>query len=217
MRNPFQIPDAPDYQTERPQSRLKLTKQISDSHCGPAVLEMLFSHLDIHADQEQITEAAGARHRIKEHGLRIDQLAKATANLAPRAQFWYKEHAEIEDIDTLIHEYNYPIGVEWQNLFYETEEAEYEDTEGAYYDFGHYSIVKDIHLGNDEIVMIDPYHAFAGRDRYFSLQFFEHRWWDVNQIDINGLVRYKRDTRVMFIVTPKGMYFPKMIGMKPLP
>lgn len=196
--------------------KLKRVSQITESHCGPAVLEMLLSNLGLEVDQQALTKAAGATQTIAEYGVRVDELAKAVHHLFAQAQFWVKHQTTVTELQTLCQEYGYPVGVEWQNLFYDSEEEEYEDTEGENYDFGHYSIVKSVDIDNDEIVMIDPFEEFSKSDRYFSLDWFTERWWDFNRVEINGLVRQRKDDHTSFIVTQKGVYFPKTLGMQPL-
>src|SRR5512146_764680 len=79
-------------------SRLRRIEQISENHCGPAVLQMLLENIGVEASQEAITEAAGAARHIARYGTRVDQLAKAVHLLAPGARLWYKEHATVEDL-----------------------------------------------------------------------------------------------------------------------
>jgi hypothetical protein len=184
------------------------------------VLEMLLSHLEIVTSQTKLTAAIKAEEYIDDRGTTPKELAQACAKITTKAQFWYKEHTTIEDLDALINQYKYPVGVEWQNLFYDSVEEEFEDTDGQpfNYDFGHYSVVSQIDTENDEIVMIDPYFEFEDTYRYFSLSWFETRWWDRNKVqdpDTHHIKRI-RDERVSFIITIKGTPFPKILGYKPL-
>lgn len=189
-------------------------RQMSESHCGPAVLEMLLSHLNIATTQDEITHFARVEHRIEEHGTSVLDLARAVRYGFPQVQFWYKDHARVEDLETLVHDFHYPVGVEWQGLFYDTAEEEEEAVDqGATADFGHYAVVKHIDREQDIILVTDPYHSFANQDRFFDLSWFVERWWDDNEISANGYTRFVRDSRMMFIVTPKGTYFPKLLGM----
>jgi len=57
-------------------SRLRWIQQITENHCGPAVLQMLLENIGVNASQQEITEAAGATHTIETLGTRVDQLAK---------------------------------------------------------------------------------------------------------------------------------------------
>src|SRR5512133_2564863 len=91
--------------------------QISESHCGPAVIQMLLSNLGIEVSQEAVAEAGGATELIELNGMRVDQLARAVRVLAPDARFWYKDHSSLDDLIRLVSEYRYPVGVEWQGLF----------------------------------------------------------------------------------------------------
>src|SRR5437763_834817 len=98
--------------------KLKNRMQISDSHCGPAVIQMLLENLGIDVSQENITRAAGAELTIAEHGTRIDQLALAVQTVAPGAKLWYKNKGTLTEITRVINEFSHPVGVEWQGLFY---------------------------------------------------------------------------------------------------
>ena len=97
--------------------------QISESHCGPAVIEMLLDAIGVKWTQAEITRAAGVEDTIEEDGTRIDQLARAVGQLAPQAQFWYKYYSSLSDIQYLLSR-GYGVGVEWQGLFYDSEEEE---------------------------------------------------------------------------------------------
>src|SRR5687767_4068000 len=91
--------------------------QITDSHCGPAVIQTLLANLGVRVTQEAIAEAGGALETIEVHGMRVDQLAHAVHKLAPDVAFWIKFHSRINDLIMLIQNYHYPVGVEWQGLF----------------------------------------------------------------------------------------------------
>src|SRR5574340_1799162 len=103
----------------KPYFRIQRSVQISESHCGPAVIQMLLSNLGILVTQEAVAEAGGATSLIEMHGMRNDQLAQAVKTLAPGAQFWYKEKSQVKDLEALINDYKYPVGVEWQGIFVE--------------------------------------------------------------------------------------------------
>lgn len=180
--------------------------QVTDSHCGPAVLAMLLSYLDIHVGQGEIAAAAEVEHKLEEHGMNIQEMKKAIQIIAPEATFWYKDKSTKEELDYLLHTKRYPVGVEWQGIFYE-----YSDE-----DDGHYSIVVDIDIENDQIFIADPFEPFSGGDREFKLHKFLKRWWDVNEIinPATGNVTHLPDDQMMFIITPKEETFPIELGMK---
>lgn len=187
--------------------------QISESHCGPAVTQMLLSNLGIIVSQEEIAEAAGVADTIEDHGTRVDQIAQAVRVLAPSAQMWVKEEAELEDLLTLVNQYGYPTAVEWQGEFGQNEDDE-EFEEG---DYGHYSIITNIDVDFDTVTIIDPYRDYVLRDRFFSLGEFLSRWWDVNDVfDDMGRSSEEEDYHLLFIITPKGASFPKLLGLRPL-
>ena len=98
-------------------SRLRRIEQITENHCGPAVIQMLLENIGVNVTQEEITEAAGATRTIETHGTRVDQLAKAVHELAPIAKLWYKENAGPDDLEYVLDTCKCPVGVEWQGLF----------------------------------------------------------------------------------------------------
>lgn len=185
-------------------------RQISESHCGAAVLEILLEILGEEFSQEEITAAADAEQSIEEHGLRIDQLALASSRLAPHLQFWYKYKSTLDDLRVVI-DRGYGVGVEWQGLFYESEEDEKEDG-----DYGHYSIVSHIDENKKMIIIVDPYKEFVHQDRIFPIDFFLRRWWDTNEIydPVSGRTRIVEDVRLMFFVTFDNEEFPDHHGFK---
>ncbi len=183
--------------------------QITESHCGPAVIQMLLANLGVIVTQEKITEAAGASKSIEEYGMRVDQLAKAVHSVSKNAKFWYKENSSIEDLDSLINKFNFPVGVEWQGVFDSFEEESLvEDPERC----GHYSIITFI--DNKNLIIVDPFKDFANQDRVFTIKQFIPRWWDTNKaVGDDGKINTKRDSKLMFIVAPFSLSFPKSLGM----
>ncbi len=186
--------------------------QISESHCGAAVLQMLLSNLGVLVSQDEIAAAAGATHTVEEYGLRVDQLILATQRLAPQAQFWYKNEANLTDLNTLVNQYGCPVGVEWQGVFGQDEEEEEEGEE----DYGHYSIVTKLDLDYDTVVLVDPYRDFGLKDRYFNVGEFLERWWDVNEVfdQTDKYSRLVEDYHLLFIVVPRGAAFPKLLDLR---
>ncbi len=187
--------------------------QISESHCGPAVIQMLLEAMGVYVEQEEIAEAGGAAHTIEEHGMRVDQLAIATSKVAPHMQFWYKYHSKLDDLRTIL-EAGYAVAVEWQGLFYESEEEEQaKEPDG---DYGHYSVVIHLDEQKGELVIIDPYKDFINQNRIFSVNSFLRRWWDTNEIidKDTGEKRIIEDMRMLFFVTPLAEEFPAHHGFK---
>jgi hypothetical protein len=182
--------------------------QISESHCGPAVIEMLLDAIGIKWTQAEITRAAGVEDTIEEYGTRIDQLAKAVGVLAPQAQFWYKYYSSLDDIKYLLNR-GYGVGVEWQGLFYDSEEEEaaqnVDDSES-----GHYAVVSHIDEELEAMVIVDPYKDFAEQSRIFSLDTFVRRWWDRNELHdpFTGKTQVLEDVRLLFFITPIAEEFP---------
>src|SRR5512138_484631 len=189
-------------------SRLRRIEQISENHCGPAVVEMLLENIGVNATQEEITEAAGATQTIATHGTRVDQLAKAVHELAPIAKLWYKEKATADDLEHVLNEQKFPVAVEWQGLFADMDEDDD--------DYGHYSIIVHIDKAKDEIIVVDPYKDFVEQSRIVSMNLFLSRWWDFNEVkDLETREKvFKKDERLFFLVTPLNVAFPVELGMQ---
>lgn len=185
--------------------------QISESHCGPAVIQMLLHNLGIEVTQEAITEAGGAGDLIELHGMRVDQLERAVRQLAPQTYFWYKDHSRIEELVQITVDYNYIVGIEWQGLFEDTLEEETQDG-----DYGHYSVVTMADPKSRKITIVDPYKDFRLQDRILTFEFFMTRWWDMNDFPdpLTGKYNLVEDRQMMFLITPEEETFPKLLGMK---
>lgn len=184
---------------------LKRIRQISAVHCGPAVLSMLLSHCGSEINQEALVDAADVRHSLEQYGMTVSEMGDAVKKVAPQLTLWYKKGTTIEEVATIIDLHKYPVGIEWQGVFYEDEDE----------DNGHYSIITNIDKVNKIISIADPYDRFAGTDRSFHIEEFETRWWDENDIydPAIGERRSIRDERMVFIVTPKGESFPHIFEM----
>lgn len=177
--------------------------QISDSHCGPAVIQMLLDGVGLQVSQEDITRAAGAEYTIHDQGTRVDQLALATARLAPNMRFWYKYHATIDDIRTIL-KLGYGVGVEWQGLFYETEEEEAEDYDPDDDERGHYSVISYLDEEEQQLIIVDPYKEFVQQDRIIPVETFLRRWWDTNEVTnpYTGQKHIVKDEQLLFFIKP---------------
>ena len=200
MSNPPQDP--------RKFSRLRRIEQITENHCGPAVLQMLLENIGINVAQEEITEAAGATYTIETHGTRVDQLAKAVQTLAPIAKLWFKEKAAVEHLEYVLDVCKYPVGVEWQGLF--------DDTDDVDDDYGHYSIIANIDQAKDELIIVDPYKDFVDQSRIIKMSIFLNRWWDFNEFKDpdTGEKTFKKDEQLFFVVAPLSVTFPEELGMQ---
>lgn len=190
--------------------RIRKVTQISESHCGPAVLEMLLDAMGITVSQREIARAAGVTQTIEEHGTRVDQLGLACSRLAPQMQFWYKYHSTLDDIRYVLKR-GFAVGVEWQGLFYDDEEDEEEDG-----DYGHYSIISHLDDDRQVLIIVDPYKEFVDQDRIFSVPVFLKRWWETNEIidPATGRPRLSTDEQLLFFVTPIDEYFPEDLGFR---
>jgi hypothetical protein len=200
MQNP--LPDPKRF------SRLRRIEQITENHCGPAVVQMLLENIEVSATQEEITEAAGATRTIETHGTRVDQLAKAVHQLAPDARLWYKEKATEDDLEYVLDVCKFPVAVEWQGLF----DDEDEDDE----DYGHYSIISHIDKIKDELIVVDPYKDFVDQSRIIKMSLFLNRWWDYNEVKDpeTGKKSFKKDEQLFFVVAPRTVTFPDELGMQ---
>ncbi|HSL28684.1 MAG TPA: cysteine peptidase family C39 domain-containing protein [Anaerolineales bacterium] len=189
-------------------SRLRRIEQITENHCGPAVIQMLLENLGVSVTQEEITEAAGATHTIETHGTRVDQLARAVHELAPIAKLWFKDKATPEDLEYVLNECKYPVGVEWQGLF--------ADMDGDDEDYGHYSIIAHIDTAKDELIVVDPYKDFVDQSRIVKMSLFLDRWWDFNEVKDpeTGVKEFKKDEQLFFVVVPLSVVFPVELGMQ---
>jgi hypothetical protein len=169
---------------------------------------MLLENIGVHATQEEITEAAGATHTIETHGTRVDQLADAVHRLAPNARLWFREKASLENLEHVLNENKYPVGVEWQGLFGDMDD----DDE----DCGHYSIIAHIDSAKDELIIVDPYKDFVDQNRIIKISLFENRWWDFNEVkDVEtGEEISKKDEQLFFVVVPLQVLFPEELGMQ---
>lgn len=186
---------------KRPFPEMKRVKQISSSHCGPAVLEALFSHLGLGIGQTRVVKSIRAHKKITKVGLSIRDLSMAATKLGKKKYvFWWKARSSISDIKKIIEVYKFPVGVEWQGVFYEFEDE----------DNGHYGIVTLVDTEKGTLRISDPYKEFAGVDRKFKISFFQRRWWDINIIKGRRL----KDDKMMFVITPKSETWPKELGMK---
>ncbi len=188
--------------------RLRWIEQITENHCGPAVIQMLLENIGVNVSQEEITESAGATLTIATHGTRVDQLARAVNQLAPEAVLWYKEKATPDNLEYVLDICKFPVGVEWQGLFDDIDE----DDE----DYGHYSIVSHIDKLKDELIIVDPYKDFVDQNRIIKMSLFINRWWDYNEVQDpqTGEKVFKKDEELFFVVAPRSLNFPMELGMQ---
>lgn len=200
-------------------------RQISEAHCGPAVIQMLLANVGVEVSQEAVAEAGGAKDRIELHGMRVEQLAMAVNRLAPQMRFYFKDLASIDELVRIVREYRMPVGVEWQGVFEDDEEdstpkenpsALLPDSESEEDDFGHYSIVTQVRLRSKTLLIADPYKDYFSQARIFSFEEFEPRWWDTNEVidEETGQPRLVMDYHMMFVVTRPNALFPIRMGMR---
>ena len=185
----------------KPFPKMKRAKQITSSHCGPAVLEDLFSFLGARFSQTAIVSSIRAGKKIKRIGVDVADLGMAVTKLGKRKfTFWKKTGSTISNLSVIVNKYQYPVGVEWQGVFYEYADG----------DNGHYCVVTRVNKEGGYLRLADPFFRFAGVDRKFKIKNFAKRWWDVNIIGKKTV----KDRRMMFVITPKSDTWPKKLGMK---
>lgn len=185
-------------------------KEISNYACGPATLVMLLSFVGVKASQTGITRSIRATQKIKRYGIDINDLAKAVRIAGKKkVSFWRKQKANVSDLKLVIEKYKFPAGVEWQGEFYENTDE----------DNGHYCVVTKVDKKAGTLRLADPYFNsyfhYGNIDRKFKIPEFVKKWWDTNEVRVAGTskMRTMKDVRVMFVVTPKGVSWPKKLGM----
>lgn len=202
---------ASKYRNEGRFPKIRRVMQISESHCGPATLRMMFNHLGVKFFQREIVQGAQVAKRLKEHGMSLADIVMAVRNLAPGFEIWYKEDTSFSDLDKIVNEIKHPVGVEYQGIFEDVDEDEDEEDE----DSGHYSLVTGIDLEKRKLWMANPYHLYAGQDVVFSFTEFAKRWWDDNELEgEGGKVFSVEDHRLMFVLVRTGETWPAELGMR---
>jgi hypothetical protein len=208
--------------------------QISEAHCGPAVIQMLLTRLGVEVTQEEIAEAGGATTLIEMNGMRVDQLAAAVHRLAPRTFFYVKDNATIAELVRVVNDYRTPAGVEWQGLFEgdddeeieaadpeedEEEDLKLDDSESEDDDYGHYSLVVRAHRRKRQLIITDPYKDYFSQARLFGFAEFDARWYDYNEIPdpISGRPVLVKDDHLFFVVVSRSISFPHRLGMRLFP
>jgi ABC-type bacteriocin/lantibiotic exporter with double-glycine peptidase domain len=184
----------------KPFPKMKRAKQVTSSHCGPAVVEALFSFLGMKVSQASIVKSIRADKKIKMVGLNVDDLGLSVKKLGKgKFTFWKKAGSTITNLSLIVNKYQYPVGVEWQGVFYEYADG----------DNGHYCVVTRVNKEGSYLRLADPFYKFVGVDRKFTLKDFQKRWWDINIIGKKNV----KDKKMMFLVTPKDASWPKKLGM----
>jgi len=192
---------------------LRRLAQLNSYYCGPAVIEVLASYLGGATTQEGVVKAAGLTPKtVKERGVTLEQMAKATGKIFPEYQFWYKKYATIRELAEIINTYKYPVGVEWQGVFDYPDEEVYEDEDD---DPGHISVVTHVSTRENVIMIADPDQHYAGKDRRFTILQFDRRWWDIDEVVDPVTKKHHQvdDYHVMFVIVPQGETFPEKMGM----
>jgi len=205
-------------------------RQLTESYCGAATIQMLLSHYGIEVHQEEVVDAAGVRATVEIHGMSIAEMAKAVKTLTPQMKFWVKRNGTVSDLKKVLREYNYPVGIDWQGIFEVADE--YDGTsyvgvneqslaEAGYSnesndgEHGHYCVAVDVDTNENYIQLADPYGHYADRDRFIRLQEFINRWWDrdVRVDPKTGKKTTIEEYRPFFVILPESIVFPEEMGM----
>jgi hypothetical protein len=202
------------YPDQSPGIWIPKVKQITDAHCGPAVIEMLLAYLGISVSQKALVQTVNAESMIDEYGMRVEQLAEAVSHLFPQVNFLFKNNATLGDLKELVLTYNYPVGVEWQGIF-DLDDEEESDDQGDD-DPGHYSVVTNVDENSKTIVLADPYKSYSLGYRMIPIYVFLNRWWDTNiAIDeVNKEEKTIKDYHMIFLITPNNVIFPKNLKLE---
>jgi hypothetical protein len=207
-------------------------RQISESHCGPAVIQMMLSYLGRDVTQEAVADAGETSSLITMQGMRVDQMALAVRRLAPEGIFYVKDHCTVEELAHVVQDYRYPVGVEWQGVF-EDEDAvaldrankaynpnlyqasALDDSETGEYDYGHYSLVVRADRRRRQLIIADPYKDFFSQARVFDFAVFDRRWYDYNGVPdpLTGEETLVKDDHLMFLIARRNILFPSRLGM----
>ncbi len=202
--------------------KLGRVRQLNGSYCGPAALQILLSHFGIQADQNMLVDAATTRKHVMITGMSIELLAEAVKNTYPAYSLWVKRDSTIMDVEKMVREFNYPVGVDWQGVF---EKNEYHDPYIADDDYsemdkmvrgdeGHYCVITDVDMTKNFVRMMDPYGHYAEQDRFYEVHEFLNRWWDDRTDKLpDGSKKYVFEKRLMFVVVPKSVRIPETMGM----
>jgi len=187
--------------------------QENSYYCGPAVLKALLAFHGKEVNQDDIVEAAGVGHKIKDHGMTVAELGRASSILAPELQFWSKTHSTMGELSAILNMHEQPVSVEWQGVFdYPDEEVDEDEDD----DPGHFSIITKLDTKNNIVLIADPDRHYAGKDRLFSVLEFERRWWDINKVmnPFTNKLEEVDDYHVMFFITKKEDIYPEQFGMQ---
>lgn len=195
----------------KPMPGMARVAQKSVYACGPATLEMLFSYVGQKVSQNALIKSIRAQNRIKIYGISVGDMGKATAIVGKKKfYFWRKQKATVHDLDQIVNKYKYPVGVEWQGVFYENEDE----------DSGHYGVVTKVDKKGGFLRISDPYFNgffdYKDIDRKFRISEFVKKWWDTNEVKVSGSskLRSVKDVHALFVIVPKGEVWPKKLGLK---
>lgn len=188
--------------------------QKTNSHCGPSVIKALLGFQGINVSQDEVVEAALVKKTINEYGMQPHHLAKVVKKLGKNVKFWFKQEADINDLEKLIHKFKIPVGINWQGLFYDSVQEEKQKWKNS--DRGHYSILVSVDKKRGELVIDDPYPDYFNTPRVFTYKWFIKRWHDSDlKIDNKkGTKSITKTKRFIFLIAPKKFIFPKNLGMK---
>jgi hypothetical protein len=214
-------------------SSLSRVRQLTETYCGPATIQMLLSHYGIAIDQQQVVDIAGVQSTVGKHGIPVNDMGRTVKTLASGMKFWVKRFGTITELQKIVREYNYPVGVDWQGIFEIADEYDltgyvgvseqalaeagysYDSNDGTH---GHYCVIVDVDTNENYVRIADPYGHYAEKDRFIRLSEFSNRWWDQDiRIDpVTGKKKVTDECRTFFVIVPENITFPEEMGMTEL-
>lgn len=151
-----------------------------ERHCGPAVIEMLYSFYGVDTSQEEIAALTGLTlEQITENGASILHLTESVNRMNKGYVLLVRYDSTINDIIRL-HERCLPVGVEWR--------CEFLEPDGVLWGEGHYSIIVGVDPQRRMLTLLDPHNGenISHRSGMIRFEDFEQRWWDENWFPVLG-------------------------------
>ncbi len=149
-----------------------------EAHCGPATIKMLLDYQEVHLTQAAVSEAADMADIIHDAaGMRLDELNQAMVALFPQGEYQLlaKYHADLDDLEHLINDFNLPVGIEWQGHF--------ALPDGSEADIGHYSVVNGIDRADGMLSIVDPEpRNLLTQTGELAIDTFLARWWEIDVV-----------------------------------
>ncbi len=175
-----------------------------ERHCGPAVVEMLYSfYADMCVSQDEVAAATGlSLDTILHSGCSILDLAHAVEALDNGFALLAKYNSTLEDLDHAVNTLKLPVGVEWRCVFREPD--------GGLWGEGHYSTITGVDLPNNVLHIADPFNGenISHDNGLITPAAFYASWWDENFVMVEAdpaVAEHIWTEGLMFVVAPRGM------------